>query len=60
MYSDTHSCTHSLASFDTFADEGNEFFMILATFAICHAVSAQVDRRGKSLRRLRDVARPRA
>lgn len=35
MNSETHSCTHSLASFDTFALMGNEFFMILETLAIC-------------------------
>jgi hypothetical protein len=33
--SDTHSCTHSFASFDTFAVCGKEFFIILETFAIC-------------------------
>jgi hypothetical protein len=37
MNSETHSCTHSLASFDTFALIGNEFFMILDTLAICKA-----------------------
>ena len=36
MNSDTHSCTHSLASFDTFAVPGKLVFMIRATFAICH------------------------
>ena len=34
--SDTHSWTHSLASLLTFAEPGSEFFMILATFAICN------------------------
>jgi hypothetical protein len=34
MNSDTHSCTHSLASLLTFAEPGKAFFMIRATFAI--------------------------
>ena len=32
--SDTHSCTHSLASLAIFAFDGRAFFMILPTFAI--------------------------
>jgi hypothetical protein len=35
MNSDTHSCTHSLASFAIFAVGGTAFFMIRETFAIC-------------------------
>jgi hypothetical protein len=35
MNSETHSCTHSLASFDTLAVPGKLVFMILATLAIC-------------------------
>jgi hypothetical protein len=34
MNSETHSWTHSLASFAIFAESGREFFMILPTFAI--------------------------
>ena len=34
MNSETHSCTHSLASLETFAEAGSEFFMIRATLAI--------------------------
>lgn len=32
--SETHSCTHSLASLDTLAVLGSEFFMIRETLAI--------------------------
>ena len=35
MNSETHSCTHSLASFAILAVEGTEAFIILETFAIC-------------------------
>lgn len=41
--SDTHSWTHSLASFETLAVCGSEFFMILATFAIYTPQLAGVD-----------------
>lgn len=39
MNSDTHSCTHSLASFAIFALSGNAAFMIRPTFAIYPPIS---------------------
>lgn len=35
MNSETHSCTHSLASFEIFAVPGTDDFIIRDTFAIC-------------------------
>lgn len=53
MNSDTHSCTHSLASLAIFALSGNAAFIILPTFAIyrrvisrapqCKGVNSQAD-----------------
>lgn len=45
MNSETHSCTHSFASLDTFAVVGSEFFMMRDTFAICLSVTVSCGRR---------------
>lgn len=57
MNSETHSCTHSLASLDTLAVVGSEFFMIRDTLAICCqlAIPAEVPLRTLEKFRTRQV-----